>query len=107
MAVADDGGYSWNCGKFSGCTLGVTACGDDAGFRVLAVSAADVCAGFAVGFGGDAAGVNYNEIGFVGPGLGGSRSAKESRYRLAIGAGSATAEILDVERRGHTFSLAE
>ena len=72
MAVADDGGYSGERGEFGGSALCVASCGDDAGLRVLAMGAADVGAGFAVGLSGDAAGVDNDHVCFGGQGRYGS-----------------------------------
>ena len=63
MAVAYDGGDAFDGGEFLRGALGVTACDEDAGFRVEAMGAADVGAGFAVGFGGDRAGVDDDDFG--------------------------------------------
>ena len=63
VAVADDGVDFGKSGEFLGGTLGITAGDDDARVRVLAVNAAEVCAGLAVGFGGDAAGIYNDNIG--------------------------------------------
>jgi hypothetical protein len=107
VAVADDGGYSGKRGEFFGNSLCVATCGNDAGLRVLAMSAADVGAGFAVGFGSDAAGVDDDHIGFGGQALSRSGTVKQRGYGLSIGASSATAEVLNVEGNGHRFSLLE
>ena len=65
MAVADDGEDAGEGGQFLWGALGVTAGGEDAGVGIEAVGAADKGAGFAVGFGGDAAG-DHDHIGFGG-----------------------------------------
>ena len=67
----------------------------------MAVGAANVSAGFAVGFGGDAAGVDDDYIGFGGKALGGTGIAKKSGYGFAVGAGGAAAEVFDVEGGRH------
>ena len=63
MAVAYDGSHAGKVGQFLRSALGVTARSDDASLGVQAMRAADVGAGFAVGFGGDAAGVDDDYIG--------------------------------------------
>ncbi len=87
--------------------MSVAAGGDDAGFGVEAMGAADVCAGFAVGFGGDAAGVDDDHIGLVGLVVVHTGIAEESGDGFAVGAGGATAEVFDVEGGWHRVSLAE
>ena len=72
MAVSDYGGDAGKRGQFLRCALGVAAGGDDAGIWIVAVSAADEGAGFAVSFGSDAAGVDDDYIGLGGEALGGS-----------------------------------
>src|SRR6185437_14948356 len=62
VAVAKNDGNAWKRGEFLGSALRVAASGDDAGLRVLAVGAADVCAGFTVGFGGDTARIHNDDI---------------------------------------------
>ena len=76
MAIADYGGDARNRGKFLGGPLGVAASGNNAGCRVEAMGAANVGASFAVGFGGDATGVDDDHIGFGGLALVGVRSPK-------------------------------
>src|SRR4051812_34110807 len=72
VAVTDDGGDSGNRGEFLGSALRVAARSDNAGFGILPVRAADVGTRFAISFGGDAAGVDDDHIGFGGEALGGS-----------------------------------
>ena len=64
MAVPDDGRDSrYGCQFFRG-ALCVTARCHDAGSGIETMGAADVGARFTVGFGGDAAGVHYDHIGY-------------------------------------------
>ena len=63
VAVADDGVDCGEGGEFLGGALGVAAGDDDAGVGVLAADAAEVRAGLAVGFGGDAACIYNDNIG--------------------------------------------
>ena len=107
VAVADDGGDTWDVGEFFRSALSVAAGGDDAGFGVEAVGAANVGAGFAVGLGGDAAGVDDDHIGFVRLAVFHSGVAEESSDGFAVGAGGATAEVFDVEGGRHGSSLAD
>ena len=107
MAVADNGGDAWNVGEFFRSALGVATGGDDARFGVEAMGAADVGAGFAVGFGGDAAGVDDDHIGLVGLVVVRSGIAEESGDGFTVGAGGATAKVFDVEGGWHGFSLSE
>ena len=88
MAVADDGGDAGDGGQFFRSALGVAAGCDDAGCGVKAVGAADVGAGFAVGFGGDAAGVDDDHIGFGWLAL---VESSETRRRAAMASPSARA----------------
>ena len=88
VAVADDGGDTGDAGEFFRSALGIAAGDDDARVRVEAMRAADVGAGFAVGFGGDAAGVDDDHIG-VGPA--GIRTSPAARRRAAIASPSARA----------------
>ncbi len=101
MAVADDGSHAGEVGQFLRSALGIAASGDDAGLGVEAMRAADVGAGFAVGFGGDAAGVDDDHIGDGLRAFGRSGSAQESGDRFAVGAGGAAAEVFDVEGGRH------
>jgi hypothetical protein len=97
VAVADDGVDFGEGGEFLGGALGVAAGNDDAGGRVLAANAAEVSAGLAVGFGGDAAGV-YNYDISRGRGFSGRKTAlaQVGGYSLAIGAAGAAAEVFNV-----------
>lgn len=105
MTVADDSGDSRECGEFVGRTLSIAAGGDDARFRIEAVGPADEGAGFAIGFGSDRTGIDDDHVGFGGRALGGSFITQEGGYGFAVGAGGTTAEVLDVEGRGHRVSL--
>ena len=105
MAVSDDGDDSRERGEFFRGALGVAARSDNAGFGIVAMSAAYPCACFAISFGGDAAGVDDDDVGFGGRVFGGSGIAKDSGYGFSIGTGGAAAEVLDVERRCHRVSL--
>ena len=82
VAVADDGGDARDGGEFFWGALGVATGGDDAGCGVEAMRAADVSAGFAVGFGSDAAGVDDDHIGFGGLAFVGARGAQIERRSL-------------------------
>jgi hypothetical protein len=64
VAVTDNGGDAGDAGQFLRCALGVASGGDDTGCGIETMRAADVCAGFTVGFGGDATGVDDDHIGF-------------------------------------------
>jgi len=105
VAVADDSGNTGERGQLFGGALGVTAGGDDAGIGVEAVGAANVGAGFAIGFGRDAAGVYDDHIGLGGQSVRCSGGTKESGYGFAVSAGSPAAKVLDVEGRGHRFKF--
>ena len=107
MAIADDGGYTGETSYFLGSALSVAAGDDDAGAGIEAVSAPDVSASFAVGLGGNAAGVDDNRFGFGLLSFGGARVSQERRDGFAIGAGGAATKVLDVEGRGHSVSLVE
>ena len=107
MAVADDGGDAGEIGELFRSALCVATGGDDARFGVEAMRAADVGAGFAVGFGGDAAGVDYDHIGSVGLMLRGVGGTQKRGDCFAVGAGGAAAEVFDVEGVRHGSSLAE
>jgi len=69
------------------------------------VGAANVGAGFAIGFGRDAAGVYDDHIGLGGQSVRCSGGTKESGYGFAVSAGSPAAKVLDVEGRGHRFKF--
>lgn len=66
VAVPDDGDDAGDRGEFFGSALGVTAGSDDASRRVETAGAADIGAGLAIGFGGDAAGIDDDHVGFGG-----------------------------------------
>ena len=107
MAVTDDGGDAGKAGQFLRSALGVAAGGDNAGSGIEAVGAANIGAGLAVGFGGDAAGVDDHHIGVLRLAFWGARSSKEGRDRFAVSAGRAAAKVFDVVGRRHRVSLAE
>ena len=91
----------------SGSALSVATGCDDAGCGIVAVGAADICASFAIGFGGDAAGVDDDHVGFGCMAFGGSGVAKKSGYRFSVGTGGAATEVFDVEGGRHRVSLTE
>ena len=107
VAVADDSGNAGERGQLFGGALGVAAGGDDAGIGVEAMGAANVGTGFAIGFGRDAAGVYDHHIGLGVQSFRCAGGTQESGYGFAISASGPAAEVLDVEGRGHRFSLAE
>jgi hypothetical protein len=106
VAVADYGGDSGKGGEFLGGALGIAARRNNAGCGVVAVSAADPGARFAIGFGGHAAGIHDEYVGSGRESLAGAGISKESGYGFPVRAGGATAEVLDVEGGGHRVSLA-
>ena len=72
MAVADHGGDTGQCGEFFRGALGIATGSDDAAVGVLAMGAANVCAGLPISLGGNAAGIHDDHIGFSREALGGS-----------------------------------
>ena len=105
VAVADDGGDTGNFGQLLRGALRVAAGDDDARRGAAAMDAADVGAGFAIGFGGDATGVDDDDVGFDG-GLGLTAGSFQLRGDgFAVGAGSAAAEVFDVEAGRHDSSV--
>jgi hypothetical protein len=105
VTVSNYCGYAGEGGKFFGCALRVTAGDDDAGLRIEAMSAANEGAGGAVGLGGDAAGIDDYQIGGGGAVVDEAGGLEMVGNCFAIGASGATAEVLDVERSGHSFSV--
>jgi|SRR5579859_173060 len=104
VAVADDGGDTGHGCEFVWGALGIAAGDDDAGSRVEAMGAADEGAGGAIGFGGDAAGVDDHDVCCGGVAFVESGGAQTAAYRFAIGARGPASEMLDV-KLGHGFSL--
>jgi hypothetical protein len=107
VAVANNRGDAGNAGQFFRGALGVAACGNDAGAGIEAVGAANECTCFAIGFGGNAAGVDHDYIGVGWRAFFETGGAQETGDCFSIGACGAATEILDVKRRRHGFSLAE
>ena len=66
VAVAYDGGDAGDCGQFLRGALGIAAGDDDASFWIEAMGAADEGTRRTVGLGGDAAGVDYDDVGCIG-----------------------------------------
>ena len=97
MAVADDSSDTGERCQFLGGALGVAAGGNDPCSGIETVGTADEGASLAVSLGGDAAGIHDNHICFRRVAFGCSSRAQGGGYGFAIGAGGATAEILDVE----------
>ena len=104
VAVADDGGHTGEGGEFRRGALRIAAGDDDLSRGVDAVGAADESAGCAVRFGGDAAGVDDDEVGGRGRLLREPGGAQMVADCLAIGACSAASEMFHVES-GHLTSL--
>lgn len=97
VAVADHGRNTWQTGQLFRRTLRVAASDENACLRILAVRAANVGAGGAIGFGRHTTGIYDDYFGcggipFVEPG-----EAQAGAYRFAVGTGSAAPEIFDVE----------
>jgi len=99
VAVADDGGDAGDCGQFVWGALGIATSDDDAGLGVEAVGTADEGAGGAVSLGGDAAGVDDDDFGFVGVRLVEAGGAQATADGFAIGAGGSASEVFHVEIR--------
>lgn len=97
VAVAENGGDAGERGQFLRGALGVAAGDDDAGQGVAAMGAADEGARGAVGLGGDAAGVDKNELGAVGDLKRMARGAEARGNGFAIGSGGAATEVLNVK----------
>jgi len=97
MAVADDGGDAGHGCQFLGRALRIAARDDDAGGRIAAMGAADEGAGRAIGLGGDAAGIDDDDIGSQGLAL--AEGAQAGGDGLTVCARGAAAEVLDVKVR--------
>ena len=100
VTVADDGGDAGQGGDLVGCALGVAAGDDDACVGVAAVDAADVGAGGAVGFRGDGACVDQDQIGASGQRVGEAGCCEGSTDGLGIGTGGSASEVFDMEGQG-------
>ena len=97
VAVADDRVDFGEGGEFLGGALGVASGDNDADPGIFASNAAQVGAGLAVGFGGDATGIYNYDVG-VG-GLGSrvkSAHAQAGGNGLTVGTAGAAAEVFDV-----------
>jgi len=66
MAVPNDRRDAGKQGQFFRCALGIASGRNDASFGILAVGSANVGAGLAIRFGGNAAGVHNDDFGFSG-----------------------------------------
>ena len=106
MAVADDGHHALHGSQFRRRALRIAAGNHNAGLRILPVRATDKGAGLAIGLGGYAAGVDDDHIGLVCRLRAMPCRAQLRADCLAIGAGRATAKILDVILR-HILSVGE
>jgi hypothetical protein len=103
MAVTHHSGNSFKCRQFFWSALSVTAGNENLRTRIESVCAANISAGFAVGFRCHATGVDDNDMGFLHLAGNQSKTREAGGHGLSIGAGSAAAKVFDMEAGGHLF----
>ena len=100
VAIADDGSDAGQSGKFVGRALGIATGDDDARAGIAAMGAADIGTSGAVGFGGDGAGVDEDEIGVRWQSVTVARHGESGANGLSIGTSGAASEVFNVKRHG-------
>jgi hypothetical protein len=100
VAVADYGGNAFQPRQFLRSALSITTGDYDLCRRVDSPRFADKGSRIAVGLSRDAAGIDDHDVGIRNGAFREAFGAQASAHRLAIGAGSATSKVFDVET-GH------